>query len=528
MNSIEILDTTLRDGAQGEGISFSFHDKLAITGLLDELGVAFIEAGNPGSNPKDIEFFREAKKLRLQNARLCAFGSTRKKGIAAKDDANLQSLLAAETAVAVIFGKTSRLHVESVLKASTQENLDMIAESAAFLREAGREVIYDAEHFFDGWKEDSAYALQTLRSALEAGASRLVLCDTNGGSFPWEIESITRAVAAALPAPLGIHAHNDMGLAVSCSLAALQAGAVHAQGTLTGAGERCGNTCLAALIPSLELKLGRRCLPPGKLSRITELTRKAAEISNITLPGGLPYIGASAFAHKAGMHADAIIKTRASFEHIDPALVGNGRHFLISEMGGRSAIAERLRSLLPGVTRDAPVIARLSRRLKELEAEGWQFEGAEASFEILARKLSGRYESFFSILTYRVASEFYAGLEEALKPRIYPANAWVKVLVGSEEEIAAAEGDGPVNALDQALRRALSRFFPVLREVRLDDYKVRVINGSDATAAKVRVLIESTDGCTTWTTVGVSTDVIDASRKALVDSIEYKLFKRKE
>jgi 2-isopropylmalate synthase len=418
----------------------------------------------------------------------------------------------------------------------------MIEESVAFLREAGREVIYDAEHFFDGWKEDAAYALQTLRAAAGAGAGRLVLCDTNGGSFPGEIEKgVTAALNSirsgngAMTAPVfGIHAHNDMGLAAACSLAALEAGAVHVQGTLTGAGERCGNTCLSALIPSLELKLNARCLPAGNLARITELTRKAAEISNITLAGGLPYIGASAFAHKAGMHADAIIKTSVSFEHIDPSLVGNGRHFLISEMGGRSAIAERLRHLFPGITKDDPVIARLSRRLKELEAEGWQFEGADASFEILARKLAGNHESFFSILTYRVASEYHAGTAALPSPAEnaghapsllrYPANAWVKVLAGAECEIAAAEGDGPVNALDQALRRALARFFPLLQEVRLDDYKVRVIDSNSDTAAKVRVLIESTDGRAAWTTVGVSTDVIDASRQALVDSIEYKLF----
>ena len=548
---IEIFDTTLRDGAQAEGISFSLRDKLAITELLDDMGAAFIEAGNPGSNPKDIEFFREARRLKLRNAKLCAFGSTRKKNAAAHAahpahstaahaaaaDTALASLLAAETETVVIFGKSSRLHVKKVLKASLEENLAMIYETVSLLRAAGREVIYDAEHFFDGWQESPAYALKTLRTAAEAGAGRLVLCDTNGGSFPETIAAGVRAVidfftAAGSPRPLiGIHAHNDMGLAIACSLAAIAAGAAHVQGTLTGAGERCGNTCLAALIPSLEIKLGKRCLPSGKLERISEFCRKAAEISNITLSGGIPYIGTSAFAHKAGMHADAILKTSISFEHIDPSLVGNGRHFLISEMGGRSAIAERARRVCPGITKDDPLIAELSHRLKALEAEGWQFEGADASFEILARKISGKHSSFFTILSYRVASEYHgqeaaAGRHGAGSDVEPAANAWVKVLVGDECEIAAAEGDGPVNALDGALRRALQRFFPELARVRLSDYKVRVIDGNDATAAKVRVLIESTDGNNAWTTVGVSTDVIDASRQALVDGIEYKLFSR--
>ncbi|MDR2490714.1 MAG: citramalate synthase [Spirochaetaceae bacterium] len=541
---IEIFDTTLRDGAQAEGISFSLRDKLAITALLDDMGISFIEAGNPGSNPKDIEFFREARRLKLQYAKLCAFGSTRKKNTAAASDAALTHLLDAGTETVVIFGKSSRLHVKTVLKASLEENLAMIYETVSFLRGEGRAVIYDAEHFFDGWQDSPAYALKTLRTAAAAGAERLVLCDTNGGSFPETIAAGVRAVVdffaaentgGAVPSDrgpvIGIHAHNDMGLAIACSLSALSAGAAHVQGTLTGAGERCGNTCLAALIPSLEIKLRRRCLPVGKLARISEFSRRAAEISNITLSGGIPYIGTSAFAHKAGMHADAILKTSVSFEHIDPSLVGNGRHFLISEMGGRSAIAERVRPVCPGITKDDPLIAELVHRLKALEADGWQFEGADASFEILARKISGRHSSFFTILSYRVASEYHG--QEAAVPAGHihsgveaAANAWVKVLVGDECEIAAAEGDGPVNALDGALRRALQRFFPELARVRLSDYKVRVIDGNDATAAKVRVLIESTDGNSAWTTVGVSTDVIDASRKALVDGIEYKLFSR--
>jgi 2-isopropylmalate synthase len=526
---VEILDTTLRDGAQGEGVSFSPHDKRAIIEVLDELGVRFIEAGNPASNPKDASFFKEAAKIHLKNGSLCAFGSTRKKESLAKDDANLNSLLKAETGTVVIFGKASLFHVANVLKTSPEENLDMIADSVSFLRREGRGVIYDAEHFFDGWKENAEYAVKTVIQAAEAGADRIVLCDTNGGAFASFVEKGVRAVLEALKmrnlgAKVGIHAHNDMGLALSVSIAAVEAGASHVHGTLSGAGERCGNTCLSSLIPSLELKMGVKCLPDGCLMKITPLTRKVAEISNLTLPSGLPYIGSGAFAHKAGMHADAILKTSSSFEHIDPALVGAERRFLISEMGGRSVIAERVRAFFPRLTKDAPIISALVERVKAMEAEGWQFEGADASFELLARKFIDGREDFFTIIAYNVTSAFRAS--NTAKNGLLlgaEATAWVKVLVKGEEEIAAAEGDGPVNALDGALRRALLRFFPQLSRVRLSDYKVRVINSSGATAAKVRVLIESTDGDGEWTTIGVSTDVIEASRQALASSIEYKL-----
>jgi 2-isopropylmalate synthase len=529
---IEIFDTTLRDGSQGGGISFSAQDKIAISEALDELGIMWIEAGNPGSNPKDNDFFRLAKKLRLRHAKLCAFGSTRKKGVKAATDAQLASLLAAETGTVVIFGKSSALHVKDVLKASLEENLAMIAETIAFLRSEGRQVIYDAEHFFDGWKINPEYALKTLKAASRAGAERIVLCDTNGGSFPEEVACGVKAAQEALagagalpgapvaaPIVLGIHAHNDMGLALACSLSAVGAGCVHVQGTLLGFGERCGNTPLAALIPSLELKVGRRCLPAGRLERLFDLTRRVAEIANVTVPNEMPYIGSQAFAHKAGMHADGVLKASASFEHIDPVQVGNFRRFLMSEQGGRSAIVERLRAMGVKIDRDSPVIASISKKLKNLEAEGWAFDGADASFEILVRKIMGTYKSRFTMLAYRATSEHPSG--DVLEC----CHAWAKVLVEGQTEIAAAEGDGPVNAMDGALRRALSRFFPVLNDIRLSDYKVRVIDGKDATAAKVRVLIESTDGASTWTTIGVSTDIIDASRLALVDSIEYKLGK---
>jgi 2-isopropylmalate synthase len=531
MTSIEILDTTLRDGAQGEGITFSVQDKLAVVRALDELGVAWIEAGNPGSNPKDMEFFRLAGSLNLENARLCAFGSTRKKGVTAAEDPQLQSLLAAETRGVVIFGKSWDLHVTEVLRVSLEENLAMIAETVSFLRERGRLVIYDAEHFFDGYGANRDYALATVKAAMEAGASRLVLCDTNGGSFPGAIRAAVQAVLelTALTGSdngragpetgilIGIHAHNDAGMAAANTVTAVQSGCRHIQGTLAGFGERCGNTALAAVIPSISLKLGLPCLPEGRLKRISELTRKVAEIANVTVPDDMPYVGTHAFSHKAGMHADAILKVKRSFEHIDPASVGNDRHFLMSEVGGRSAIAERARKIDPGLTRDHPVTAALAKRLKTLEAEGWQFEGADASFELLVRRELGRYRPLFRIEAYRVVSEHPTSEVLAC------SHAWVKVWVDGKVEIAAAEGDGPVNALDGSLRRALQHFYPELERMRLSDFKVRVIDGNAATAAKVRVLIESTDGQNTWNTVGVSEDIIDASRAALVDSLEYKL-----
>jgi 2-isopropylmalate synthase len=516
---LEILDTTLRDGAQGEGITFSVQDKLAALKALDGLGVAWIEAGNPGSNPKDAEFFRlAANNLTLHHAKLCAFGSTRKKGVKPADDPQLQSLLDAHTEATALFGKSSHLHVTQVLMVEPEENLAMIAETIAFLKERGKHVIYDAEHFFDGFAENAPYALATLKAAQDAGADRIVLCDTNGGSFP---DAITRGVLAAqeaLPAAfLGIHAHNDSDLATANSLAAVQAGCRHVQGTLLGFGERCGNTALASLIPSLELKLGRRCLPEGKLEHIADVSRQIAEIANVVMPDNMPFVGSHAFAHKAGMHADGILKVRGSFEHIDPALVGNDRHFLMSEVGGRSAIAERVRKIEPSITKEHPVITALAARLKTLEADGWQFEGADGSFELLARRELGRYQPLFKILASRVVSEHPNG------DAIPCSHAWVKVWVDGQDDIAAAEGNGPVNAFNGALRRALRRFYPELDAIRLSDYKVRIIDGKNASAAKVRVLIESTDGRRTWTTVGVSADIIDASRAALVDSIEYKL-----
>ena len=525
---MEVLDTTLRDGAQGEGISFSVADKMSVAKALDELGIAWIEAGNPGSNPKDLEFFRESGNLGLSVSKLCAFGATRKKGVTAAEDSNVRNLLLAGTQAVVLFGKSWDLHVREVIRASLEENLDMIRETIAFFKAEGKLVIYDAEHFYDGRKANPEYAMLTLEAALEAGADRLVLCDTNGGTFPDAVaEGVREAIAlttrlakpGCAPVVVGIHAHDDGGMATANSVAAIAAGARHLQGTLVGFGERCGNAALAAVLPNIELKLGLSALPAGKLVRLSELTRRVAEIANVSVPDGMPYVGTRAFAHKAGMHVDGISKIRASFEHINPELVGNDRRFLMSEVGGRSAIVERAKLIDPSITKDHPVTAAVANRVKELESQGWQFEGADESFELLVRRELGRYKPLFELERYRVVSEHPPA------DATNCSNAWVKVKVEGVPEIAAAEGDGPVNAMDRALRRALERFYPNLAQARLSDYKVRVIDGTAATAAKVRVLIESTDGREVWTTVGVSTDIIDASRIALVDSIEYKLIR---
>jgi len=522
---IEVLDTTLRDGAQGEGINFSLRDKIAVTETLDELGVAWIEAGNPGSNPKDMEFFKECKNFKLKNSKICAFGSTRKKGTKVSDDIQIRSLLDAGTEGIVIFGKSWDFHVTKVLQVQLQENLDMIADTIYFLKAEGRTVIFDAEHFFDGFATNYDYAISSVQTAFAAGADRIVLCDTNGGTLTDKIYDAVRDVIKIMPDTFfGIHAHNDCGLAIANTIAAVQAGCtfnaasgIHVQGTLAGFGERCGNTALAALIPTLELKLNHRCLPEGSLVRIGELTRRIAEIANIIISDDMPYIGSHAFSHKAGMHTDAVLKANRSFEHINPEAVGNDRHLLMSEIVGRSAIVERVKKLEPSVHKDHPVIISLAEKLKKLEAEGWSYEGADASFEIMILRELGRYTPYFKIEAYRVMSEHPKG------EKIECSNAWAKVLVGDKSEVAAAEGVGPVGALDSALRRALMHFFPGLAKVRLEDYKVRVIDGKDATAARVRVLIESTDGNRKWSTVGVSADIIEASRAALVDSIEYML-----
>ena len=519
MKKVELLDTTLRDGAQSEGISFSVRDKLAIVETLDALGIPLIEAGNPGSNPKDLTFFQEVRSLRLKHAQLAAFGATRRPNVAVGDDPQVRSLVEAGTPVLVIFGKSWDLHVLEVLKTTLDENVRMIRDTVAHARARTGRVVYDAEHFYDGFRANPDYALATLQAAAEGGADVLCLCDTNGGRFPEEIAVATQAVRERIGGgvAIGVHTHNDSGLAVANSLAAVRAGATHVQGTLVGFGERCGNANLATILANLQLKAGYTCIPPSHMIGLTAASRRVAEIANIGLGDDQPYVGTKAFTHKAGMHMDGVSKCSESFEHVPPASVGNERRFLISEIAGRSAVLARIQRIAPAVQKSDKVVDEVVARLKALEQKGYQFEGADGSFELLVRKALGTYQPFFTLEHYQIIGERPAKNDQE------GAAAIVKISVSGRTEITAAEGDGPVNALDRGLRKALERFYPALADVRLTDYKVRVLDGNRATEATTRVLIESTDGCSVWTTIGVSTDIIEASWFALVDSIEYKL-----
>lgn len=511
---IEILDSTLRDGAQGEGISYSVADKLAIARELDALGIDYIECGNPASNPKDREFFELAAGLELANARLVAFGATRRKGVAAQEDEGLAALAEAGTGIVSVFGKCWDMHVTQVLQTTREENRAMIRESCRFLRDCGKEVFFDAEHFFDGYKSDPEFALDMLRAAAEGGAEVLVLCDTNGGGFPDEMAEITRKVCALMPKlTIGVHFHNDSGMAVASSVLAAGAGAGHIQGTLLGIGERCGNAELSAIIPNLQLKRSVKLIPD--CAALVPACRAVAEICNINMTRGEPYVGSSAFAHKAGMHADAVLKNPASFEHVKPESVGNKRRLLLSEMSGRGALSAELYTLLPGGGDERTVRVVLDR-LKELEHEGYQFEGAHASFELMVRKCTGSYKPFFELRNYRIICA------QPHDPDCSAA-AMVKIRVDGEDVLRSGEGKGPIDALNKALRLALRVFYPQLSEMRLVDYKVRVMDSKEATAARVRVMITSSDGRREWSTVGVSCDIIEASWTALCDSIEYKL-----
>ena len=519
---VAIFDSSLRDGAQAEGISFSVEDKLKILALLDDHGIDYVEAGNPGSNPKDLEFFERARNIPLRHTRLAAFGSTRRRDIQVEEDANVQSMLLADTPVVVIFGKSWDFHVTDIIRTTLTENLAMIRETLAFFKARGKEVVYDAEHFFDGYKNNPQYALLSLQAAVDGGADCLVLCDTNGGTFPSEIAQIVQTVATRFaPTPIGIHAHNDSGMAVANSVTAVENGARHVQGTYIGFGERCGNANLATIIANLGVKRDYQCLPADEYRNITRTARHMASISNLTLNERDPFVGNCAFAHKGGMHIDGVAKARHSFEHIDPERVGNQRRFLVSEVSGRSMILERVREVAPGISKDDQVTDSIVKRIKEMEHEGYQFEGAEATFELVIRKQLGKYRPFFALEHFKIIGERPTKGE-------YGSTAIIKIRVDGKDKISAAEGDGPVHAMDSALRKVLNGFYPELTNVHLTDYKVRVINGREATAAKVRVLIQSTDGETAWTTVGVSTDIIEASWIALVDSIEYKLLKLEE
>jgi 2-isopropylmalate synthase len=516
MARVFVYDTTLRDGSQGEGVNFSLQDKLLITKKLDDLGVDFIEGGYPLSNPKDFEFFREVRKLPLKHAQVAAFGMTRRKNAKPDDDPCLKALLDAETPVVTLVGKTWDLHVTEVLNTTLDENVAMIRDSVSHCRSAGREVFYDAEHFFDGFKANPEYALATLRAAESAGASVLILCDTNGGSLPDEIAAGVAAARSTAKAQIGIHCHNDCDLAVANTLAAVAGGATQVQGTINGIGERCGNVDLVSVVANLGLKLGREVLVPDSLPRLTELSRYVYEVANMNFRSGQPFVGASAFAHKGGMHTHAVSKLAASYEHIDPESVGNERRILVSELSGQSTILAKTTKYQ--VTHDRALMAKILTMVQDLEHAGYEFEAAEASFDLLVKRATGLYRPWFERLGYRVNIEADQGGEPVTE-------ATVKVGVGDRTEHTVCEGDGPVNALDGALRKALLPIYPRLAELQLVDYKVRVVNAKAGTAARVRVVIESRAGEAVWGTVGVSENVVEASWLALVDSFEYKLFR---
>ncbi len=512
---VAIYDTTLRDGTQREGISLSVADKIKITKLLDELGVSYIEGGWPGSNPKDATYFTEVKKLALKHARIAAFGSTCRKETRPEEDSNIQALVDADTPVVTVVGKTSMLHVLEVLQTTPQENLRMIRESLAYLKGLGREVIYDAEHFFDGMKLDMNYALETLKAAVSGGADCVVLCDTNGGTLPWEVTEFVQIVKTAFPdIPIGIHTHNDAELAVANSLAAVRAGAVHVQGTINGYGERCGNANLCSIIPDLELKMGYKCLQNGSLSHLTRLSRTVAEIANLAPDDHLAYVGKSAFAHKGGIHVAAIRRNVNSYQHIDPELVGNKMRVLVSDLSGRGNLLSKAEEF--GMDVSSHEAARVLNEIKELENQGYVFEGAEASIAIRLRRAQPDYTPLFTLIDFTV-------LVEDRRDRGALSEAMVKLDIGGDIVHTAAEGNGPVNALDLALRKALLPYYPQLADFQLADYKVRILDSQNATAATTRVLIDTQNGHHRWSTVGAGTNIIHASWLALVDSVEYGL-----
>ncbi len=517
---IEIFDSTLRDGAQGEGISYSVRDKLYIIKALDEFGVDYIEAGIPASNPKDTEFFERARDLSLVKAKLCAFGSTHRKNLSPEEDPNLNALLHAGTPCVAVFGKAHLLHAERVLGVSDAENLDLVGTTIEYLKAHLDEVIFDAEHFFDGFAYDPDHALAIVKAAFDAGADCVTLCDTNGGTLPERIAEFTSLVCEKFPGKrIGIHTHDDSGLAVASAMSAVKSGASMVQGTFTGIGERCGNCDLSVIIPNLTLKYGMQCGTPSsvKLGSLMETARRISDISNIATRPTKPYTGKSAFTHKGGMHIDAIEKLDGAYEHINPKLVGNKRRLLASEVSGRTTVVKLARQVIPGLERTSPEATLITERLKELEHEGYQFEAADASFELLIRKLACDYKPHFDVVLYKTTDDF-PSTDGKLQ-----SSAMVQVEVGGNTETSASLGNGPVNALDIALKRALTVFYPVLSEVKLTDFKVRVLEANSTTAAKVRVLIESTDSHRVWTTVGVSHDIIEASFIALADALEYKL-----
>ena len=513
MKPVTIYDTTLRDGTQGTGISFSILDKIRVAKRLDAFGVDFIEGGWPGSNPRDAAFFLEAAKQEWKHAKIAAFGSTRRGGIAVESDAQVRMLLEAKTPVVTLVGKTWLLHVTEVLNVTAEENLAMIADTVEFLKKNGREVFYDAEHFFDSYKDDAEYSLKTLRAARDAGADVLVLCDTNGGTLPEEIGRITAEVVAELKCPVGIHTHNDCGLGVANALAAVRAGASQVQGTMNGYGERVGNCNLTTTIPTLQVKMGLPCVPD--LTQLREVSRFVDELANVPQDIRAPYVGPAAFTHKGGLHVHAVQKISRSYEHMDPTLVGNSQTILVSDMSGQSNILAKAAELGFQFQKGAPEVSAILKKVKESEVLGYEFEAADASFDLLIRRTLGRHTPLFDL------KEYHCSFRQSQDHKFTTCEATVKLLVAGRPEYTVEEGDGPVNALDAALRKALRPFYGWIDSVRLADYKVRIIDGSRGTAAKTRVLIVSTDGNSTWGTVGVSDNIIEASWLALVDSYEF-------
>jgi len=519
---IFVYDTTLRDGAQGEGISFASSGKVRLARRLDRFGVDYIEGGYAGSNKKDMEFFSAIKKEKLSHARIVALGSTRRARMSVQDDAYVLSMVDAGTEVVAIVGKCWKLHVRDVLHATARQNLAMISDTISFVRKHDRQVFFDAEHFFDGYKDSPDFAMSTLNAAVSAGADVMVLCDTNGGCMPHEIYGITREVVKTVPITIGIHAHNDMGLAVANSLEAVRAGAVQVQGTVNGFGERCGNADLCSIIPNLELKMDLSCVGAGQLEKLRELSLFVDDLVNLRHNHKAPYVGQSAFGHKGGPHVNAVKKNPRTFEHVRPELVGNERRILVSELSGGSSVLLKAIELGVGRKKSAEGTSEILGVLKDLENKGYAFEAADASFKILIQKVMKEHKSFFELEGFRVI------VEKRGKDEPCVSEATVKVRVNEEMEQTVAEGDGPVNALDKALRKALIRFYPEIAKVFLTDFRVRILDPEETTAATTRVLIESSDGEGNWGTVGVSENIIEASWEALVDSVEYKLFKEEE
>ncbi len=519
MSRVWLYDTTLRDGTQAEDVSFLVADKIRIAQKLDEMGIDYIEGGWPGSNPKDIAFFKDVRKVKLSHAKIAAFGSTRRAKVTPDKDNNIRTLVQAEPDTVTIFGKTWDFHVREALRISLEENLELINDSLAYLKEHVGEVIYDAEHFFDGYKANPEYALKTLEAAAEAKVDCIVLCDTNGGSMPFEVAEIVKVVKKRIKTPLGIHTHNDGECAVANSLVAVENGVVHVQGTINGFGERCGNANLCSIIPALKLKMGRECISDEQLRSLRQLSRTIYELANLVPNKHQAYVGNSAFAHKGGVHVSAIQRHPETYEHIRPEKVGNMTRVLVSDLSGRSNILAKAEEFNVNLDSKDPVTLEILERIKELENQGFQFEGAEASFELLMRRALGTLRSFFSVIGFRVIDT------KRHEDDMPSSEATVQVKVGGKIEHTAAEGNGPVNALDNALRKALEQFYPHLKEMKLYDYKVRVLPAGKGTASMTRVLIESGDKSGRWGTVGVSDNIIDASYQALVDAIQYKLLR---